>query len=73
VPKQARNRKDHILPQGYLDGYPSQRPVAVFHIKEQRWFPKKPDGVGYKPGFYDYSDGVKHDQTADQAFREYLF
>jgi hypothetical protein len=72
MPEKEKGRKDHILPVGYLEGLTdTQGLLQVFHIKEPKWFPKKPNGVGYKPGFYDDSEGVKPDQTADQAFREY--
>jgi hypothetical protein len=72
MPERERGRRDHILPVGYLEGFTDAKGLLeVFHIKDQKWFPKKPDGVGYKPGFYDYSEGVKPDQTADDAFQEY--
>jgi hypothetical protein len=40
----------------------------VYFLKTQRWKQKSPAQVGYKPGFYDYSQDGKPDQTADQAF-----
>lgn len=68
----AKNRKDHILPQGYLDGFTGQKGLLqVFHIEERRWFSEGTAGVAWGRGFYDYSDGVNPDQTADEAFREF--
>jgi hypothetical protein len=70
--EQARNRKDHILPQGYLDGFTNRDGVLwVYHIAEKRWFQRKPQDVAWIRGFYDYSDDVTPDQTADEAFREH--
>jgi hypothetical protein len=63
--EQPTNRKDHILPQGYLDGFTGANGLLqVFKIEERTWFPAI-------KGYYDYSDDVTPDQTADQAFREY--
>ncbi|MBI3406148.1 MAG: DUF4238 domain-containing protein, partial [Acidobacteria bacterium] len=66
-----RNRLDHVLPQGYLDGFtsPSQKgQVSVFDRQEGRWFETGTRGVGAIRGYYDYSEGSHPDQTADQAF-----
>src|SRR5579864_4094434 len=66
----ARNRLDHILPQGYLDGFtsPTNGKLSVFDRQEQRWFESRPKKVGAEKGFYDYSPGSAPDQTADEAF-----
>jgi hypothetical protein len=70
VCQKDKNRKDHILPQGYLDGFTGMKGLLqVFHIEERRWFPEGTAGVAWERGFYDYSDGVNPDQTADEAFR----
>jgi hypothetical protein len=70
--EQPRNRKDHIVPQGYLDGFTNAKGLLqVFHIGERRWFPESTADVAWERGFYDYSEGVNPDQTADEAFREY--
>jgi hypothetical protein len=72
MPGQPKNRKDHILPQGYLDGFTNPDGILwVYHIAEMRWFPKRPQDVAWVRGFYDYSDGVIPDQSADEAFREH--
>jgi uncharacterized protein DUF4238 len=72
MPEQVKNRKDHILPQCYLDGFTNSDGVLwVYHVAEKRWFPRKPQDVAWVRGFYDYSDGVTPDQTADDAFREH--
>jgi hypothetical protein len=72
MPQQERNRRDHILPQGYLDGFTSPHGLLqVFDIKERRWFPAKPAKVAAIRGFYDYSEDANPDETADQAFQEF--
>jgi hypothetical protein len=69
---QARNRKDHILPQGYLEGFTGANGLLqVFHIKERRSFPANTANVAAIRGFYDYSEDANPDQTVDQAFREF--
>jgi hypothetical protein len=68
-----RNRLDHVLPQGYLEGFtsPSQEgQVWVFDRQEQRWFDTGTRGIGAIRGFYDYPPGSQPDQTADQAFTQ---
>jgi len=73
MPEQARNRKDHILPQGYLDGFTGlDEFLQVYDISAQKWsFRSKTENVACERGFYDYSKDVNPDQTADQAFQEY--
>ena len=72
MPERERNRKDHILPQGYLDGFtgPNGR-LQVWDIEGKRWFQSTTEDVACERGYYDYSEGVVPDQTADQALREY--
>ena len=68
-----RNRLDHVLPQGYLEGFISpsaQGQLCVFDRQEKRWFASGTAGVGAIKGFYDYTEGSEPDQTADQAFAE---
>lgn len=67
-----RNRKDHLLPQGYLEGFTGpDRFLEVFDIAEKKWFRSKPDRVAAIRGYFDYSPGAQPDETADQAFQEY--
>jgi hypothetical protein len=69
-----RNRLDHILPRGYLDGFtiPSKEGrLWVFNIEERRWFESSPASVAAAHGFYDYSEGTNPDATADEAFAEF--
>ena len=66
-----RNRLDHLLPQGYLEGFtgPStDAPLCVFDRQGERWFETGTARVGAIKGFYDYSERSDPDQTADQAF-----
>jgi hypothetical protein len=73
MPEQGRNRKDHILPQGYLDGFTGPDGfLHVYDISAQKWsFRSKTENVACERAFYDYSKDVNPDQTADQAFQEY--
>ena len=69
-----RNRLDHILPQGYLEGFtaPSKEGrLWVFNIEQGTWFESGPGGVAAERGYYDYSPGSEPDATADQAFAEF--
>jgi hypothetical protein len=69
-----RNRLDHILPQGYLEGFtiPSkQGRLCVFDIKRRRWFESSPVRVAAQYGYYDYSESSEPEATADQAFAEF--
>lgn len=71
---QQRGRLDHLLPQGYLDGFTNpSRPgdLSVYDIKKQRWFESGTSHVAAIKGFYDYSNGSMPDQTADQVFKEF--
>jgi len=69
-----RGRLDHLLPQGYLNGFtdpsaPGQ--LSVYDIRKQRWFESGTARVAAIRGFYDYSLGSDPDKTADEACREY--
>jgi hypothetical protein len=69
-----RNRLDHILPQGYLEGFtiPSkQGRLWVFNIDRGNWFESSPGSVAAERGYYDYSEGSEPDATADQSFAEF--
>src|SRR5450631_2943444 len=69
-----RGRRDHLLPQGYLEGFTNpSKPgtLSVFCIERQLWFESTPRQVAAIKGFYDYSPGSAPDQTADQAFKEF--
>jgi hypothetical protein len=68
-----RNRLDHYVPQGYLEGFigPSGNgQLSVFDKQKGSWFESGTPGVGAIRGFYDYSEGLEPDQTADDAFCE---
>jgi hypothetical protein len=72
--KASRNRLDHILPQGYLDGFtiPSKEGrLWVLNIERRNWFESSPSTVAAERAFYDYSEGSEPDATADQAFAEF--
>lgn len=72
----TRNRKDHILPQGYLRGFISParkglpKPLWVFDVKNRVWSERSTKQVAWGEGFYDYSSEGKPDATADKAFEE---
>lgn len=69
-----RNRLDHILPQGYLEGFTSpsrEGPLWVFDIERRKWFESNPRSVAAERAYYDYSEGSEPDATADQAFKEF--
>lgn len=69
----TRNRLDHLLPQGYLDGFinPSvEGELWAFNKSKTKWFPTGTPAVAAIKGFYDYSEGSNPDATADEAFRE---
>jgi hypothetical protein len=70
----ARGRLDHLLPQGYLDGFtdpanPGQ--LCVYDVRRRRWFESGSARVAAIRGFYDYSPGSAPDETADQAFKTF--
>jgi hypothetical protein len=69
-----RGRRDHLLPQGYLEGFANPSGpgrLSVFNVERQQWFESTPRRVAAIHGFYDYSPGSAPDQTADQAFKEF--
>jgi len=69
-----RNRLDHILPRGYLEGFtiPSKEGrLWVFNIEQRRWFESSPGRVAATHSYYDYSEGSNPDATADEAFAEF--
>jgi len=69
-----RNRLDHILPQGYLEGFtiPSkQGRLWVFDVERGKWFESSPGSVAAERAFYDYSEGSEADATADRSFAEF--
>src|ERR1700722_17005659 len=69
-----RNRLDHILPQGYLEGFtiPSKEGrLWVFDIERRKWFESSPRTVAAERAYYDYSEGSDPDATADQAFKQF--
>jgi hypothetical protein len=69
-----RGRLDHLLPQGYLEGFTNPSTpgrLSVFSVERQQWFETTPRKVAAIKGFYDYSPDSAPDQTADQAFKEF--
>jgi len=64
--EQARNRKDHWLPQGYLRGFigPSRtsrfKPLCCYFTHSQKWRDVSPKEIAYGAGFYDYADGTDY-------------
>jgi Protein of unknown function (DUF4238) len=69
-----RNRLDHILSRGYLNGFAipgKEDRLNVFNIEKRIWFESSPAAVAAEHGFYDYSEGAAPDATADQAFWEF--
>jgi hypothetical protein len=69
-----RGRLDHLLPQGYLEGFTNPSNLgrlSVFSIERQQWFETIPRKVAAIKGFYDYTPGSAPDQTADQVFKEF--
>jgi len=59
-----------ILPQGYLNGFTNpdnDGQIYVFDCRRQQWFDSGAAGAAATRGFYDYLEGIEHDQTADQA------
>jgi hypothetical protein len=72
-----RNRLDHILPRGYLEGFThtGQKDglLCVFNLKNKSWLerPTNPVRVAAERGFYDYSENSTPDATADKTFSEF--
>lgn len=68
-----RNRLDHLLPQGYLDGFTNPSvdgELWVLDVGKERWFPTGTSAVAAIKGFYDYAPGSEPDEQADDAFRD---
>lgn len=68
-----RNRLDHHLPRGYLEGFTNplgQGQLSVFDRHEKRWFESGTAGVGAIKGFYDYTEGSEPGRQADEAFKK---
>jgi hypothetical protein len=71
--RRQRNRLDHILPQGYLEGFTNPRHagnLSVYDCKRGMWFDSGTRGVSADRGFYDYPEGTNPPQTADTVFRK---
>jgi hypothetical protein len=72
-----RNRRDHILPRGYLAGFTDTGQkdglLCVFDIEKKIWLerPTNPVRVAAERGFYDYSENSTPDAAADKAFWEF--
>ena len=59
-PATPRGRRDHLLPQGYLEGFTNpSKPgrLSVYSIERRESFESAPRGVAAIKGFYDYSPG----------------
>ncbi len=72
-PRRERNRLDHILPQGYLEGFTNPRHpgnLSIYNCKRRIWFESGTRGVCAERGFYDFSIGTNPPLTADKAFKE---
>jgi hypothetical protein len=71
----ARNRRDHILPKGYLTGFTDtgreDGRLYAINVDRQSWFTTSPASVASQRGYYDYSENASPDATADQAFEEF--
>ena len=71
----AKNRRDHYVPQGYLRGFihPKRqkysKPLWVLDVNRRTWSQKAPSQIGWERGFYDYAPGSTPDATAEDAFR----
>jgi hypothetical protein len=74
-PNRRRNRKDHILPASYLDGFAHPKPpeptkpLWVFNLSLLKWERKSSTQIAHERGFYDYAPGSTPDASADDAFR----
>ena len=44
--------------------------MSVFDREKKRWFKSGTAAIGTIKGFYDYSEGLQPDRTADDAFRK---
>lgn len=72
-----RGRKDHYVPQGYLRGFidPARKgydkPLWVLDVTRSTWIERSASQVGFRLGFYDYSEDGVADATADEAFSRF--
>jgi hypothetical protein len=72
MPTVPRKRLDHLLRQGYSEGFTNrQGKLSVLDTAKQRWFETLPKSVAAVRGFYDYSEGAQPDRTADEALQEF--
>jgi hypothetical protein len=70
--REERDRRDHILPQGYLDLFTDPNDpgrLYGFDCRKRKRFPTGTRAVAAKRGYYDYAGGAP-DETADVAFKE---
>jgi hypothetical protein len=64
---------DHILPQGYLEGFTNPRHagnLSVYNCKRQVWFDSGTRGVAADRGFYDFPEGTDPPHSADRTFKK---
>ena len=65
--RKLRDRKDHWLPQCYMQGFiaPSReeelRPLFCYEKETQQWRAVSTKEIGWGEGFYDYSEGTEYD------------
>ena len=71
----AKGRRDHYVPQGYLRGFihperqDQDKLLWVLDVKRGKWSEKSPSQIGWERGFYDYTPGSNPEATADDTFR----
>lgn len=71
----AKDRRDHYVPQGYLRGFvhPTReslvRPLWVLDTRAREWSERSASQIGWERGFYDYELLGEPDATGDDAFR----
>jgi hypothetical protein len=71
--REERDRRDHILPQGYLDLFTDPNDpgrLYGFDCRQRKWFPTCTRAVAAKRGYYNYASDGTPDETADVAFKE---
>jgi hypothetical protein len=71
-----RNRRDHFIPQSYLDGFihPTRagQDKPLWCLKHKKWKQRSTKAIGYRDGFYDYGiSEVDGWESADSSFLEY--
>ena len=71
-----KNRRDHILPQGFLRGFidpariESERPLWYFDVQKNAWSERSTSEVAHGKGFCDYKGNVSDVEHPDITFSE---